>query len=130
MAPTPVSQLSFDIEKTGQDTFVRCSGRVVSDTCPLFQNTIRELISEGKCIVLDLSNVTHIDSAGLGALVGVWSSAKKRAAEVDIRWAEPRASSSGPDLKIVNLNERSKKLFRLTRLDRLFGGSADQSDAE
>jgi anti-anti-sigma factor len=125
MGPGPSnsgSQLSFEIEQAAQETIVHCSGRIVSETCDLLRDTIRELISQGKSIVLDLSKVAFMDSAGLGTLVSVWSSAKKRAAGVDIRWSKPGTTVSGPDVKIVNQNERVQKLFRLTRLDRLFGG--------
>jgi anti-anti-sigma factor len=126
LGPANSTLLTFDVEETAKETIVRCTGRIVSDNHEQLQSTIRDLISEGKCIVLDLSNVAFIDSTGLGALVGVWSSAKKRAAEVNIRWAEPPTSGSGPDLKIVNFNERIRKLFRLTRLDRLFGDSEER----
>jgi len=118
---TPVSLLSFDVEKKPTETIVRCTGEILSDTCNLFQDTVRSLISEGKCIVVDLSRVSFIDSSGLGALVSVWSSARKRSAELDIRWQEPQTPSSGPELKIVNFNETIRKLLRLTRLDRVFG---------
>lgn len=123
----PASPLHFDIEESPKETIVRCSGKIVSDTCAVFQERVRRLVSEGKCIVVDLSKVSSIDSAGLGALVSVWSSAKRRSAEVDIRWSESRASDSAPDLKIVNANDRVTKLLRLTRLDKLFG-SPEESE--
>ena len=112
------SQLDLSIEETSKKTIVRCTGKIISETCALLLDTTCNLISQGKCIVVDLRDVSFIDSSGLGALVNVWSSAKKRSAEVDIRWREPHASVS--DLKIAN--KRIRELFRLTRLDRVFGG--------
>jgi anti-sigma B factor antagonist len=50
--------------------------------------------------VLDLTNVSFMDSSGLGTIVGLYISAK--AAECQLR--------------LVNLNHRVKELFRLTRL--------------
>src|ERR1700682_6835716 len=55
-------------------------------------------------IVLDLSNVTHVDSSGLGALLGVWTAARDK----------------GCDLEIANLNPRVEKLVEITKLDTVF----------
>ncbi|HUE53300.1 MAG TPA: molybdopterin-dependent oxidoreductase, partial [Terriglobales bacterium] len=55
-------------------------------------------------IVLDLSNVTHVDSSGLGALLGAWTAARDK----------------GCDLEIANLNPRVEKLVEITRLDTVF----------
>ena len=86
---TAVSRLNFDVEKNSTNTIVRCIGEIRSETCTLFEDTVRSLIFEGICVVVDLKNVTFIDSSGLGALVRVWSSARKRSAQVDFRWREP-----------------------------------------
>ncbi len=89
--PRPSSDdLRFEIEESPQETIVRCTGKIVSDTCNVFQEQVRRLISDHRSITIDLSKVTSIDSAGLGALVAMWSSAKKRSAEVDIRWRTAR----------------------------------------
>ncbi|MGC2743076.1 MAG: STAS domain-containing protein, partial [Candidatus Angelobacter sp.] len=55
-------------------------------------------------IVLDLSQVTFIDSTGLGALLSVWTAAQRRAV----------------DLEITNLSPRVEKLVNLTKLDQVF----------
>ena len=55
-------------------------------------------------IVLDLSNVTHVDSTGLGALLGAWTAAK----------------SKGCDVEMANLNPRVEKLVEITKLDTVF----------
>jgi anti-anti-sigma factor len=54
--------------------------------------------------VLDLSNVTHVDSTGLGALLGAWKSAQ----------------SKGCELEIANLNPRVEKLVEITKLYTVF----------
>jgi anti-anti-sigma factor len=95
------SLLSFDIEKTATETIVRCTGKIVSNTCTLFREAIRNLLSPGKCIVVDLSKVSFFDSSGLSALAGLWTSAKEQSARVDICW-ESLAPRSGSDRKIVN----------------------------
>src|SRR5437867_1554183 len=55
-------------------------------------------------IVIDLSSVTYVDSAGLGALLGAWTAAQNR----------------GCDLEITNLNPRVEKLVEITKLDSVF----------
>jgi anti-anti-sigma factor len=110
MAANPVSptpELQIDTEKTATETTLHCAGRITSSTSNLLQSTVKKSFPENKTIVLDLSKVTHVDSLGLGALVGVWISARKQ----------------GCELRFVSLSERVKELFRLTALDKLFAAS-------
>jgi anti-anti-sigma factor len=55
-------------------------------------------------IIVDLSNVTHVNSTGLGALLRVWTAAQNKEC----------------DLEIANLNPRVEKLVEITRLDTVF----------
>ena len=103
--PTP--DLQFDTEETQTETIFHCVGKITSSTSSLLQSTVRKLIPEKKTIVLDLSKVNYMDSSGLGALVGIWVSAKRE----------------GCDLKLVSLSQRVKELLRLTHLDKLFAAS-------
>ncbi len=63
---------------------------------------------EGKPILVDLTNVSLVDSVGIGDFVTVWASARK----------------SGCGLKFINLNEQIHDLFEITRLHGLFGSDA------
>jgi anti-sigma B factor antagonist len=67
---------------------------------------VRALIPEADRIILDLTDVSYLDSSGLGALVSVYLSAKRQHC----------------DLRLANLNQRLKELFRLTRLAKVFEG--------
>lgn len=63
------------------------------------------LIKDGKKdFVLDFSKCEFIDSTGLGVLVAIYK----------------RCSENGGSLKIKSLNNQVLKLFKLTRLDRVF----------
>ena len=117
--PEPV--LKLDTERTPTETIIRCTGRITLETAPQLQETVRALIPGAKCIIVDLGHVAYIDSAGLGALVGVWSSAKKKSAEVGFRWPEPHKTAAPYEVKLVHFNEYVRKLLRLTRLDQVFG---------
>jgi anti-anti-sigma factor len=117
----PGPELKLEAEKTPNETIVHCTGRITSDTAALFQETIRNLIPESKCITVDLSQVSYIDSAGLGALTGVWSSAKRKSAEVGFRWPEAHGSPPAHEIRLVNFNSHVRKLLQITKLDKIFG---------
>jgi anti-anti-sigma factor len=113
------SPLSFDVEKTPSETIVRCTGKLITNTYASLQNTIRNLISDGNCIVLDLSHVTSLDAFGLGALARVLSSAREQSTRVDICW-EPYAPISHSDIKRATFQERFANWLHLTRLKMVF----------
>jgi anti-anti-sigma factor len=100
------------MEEKANETIVHCKGKITAENSEAFQREIRDLISESRGqiaaityrIVLDLSNVTHVDSTGLGALLGTWTAAK----------------SKGCDLEIANLNPRVEKLVEITNLHTVF----------
>ena len=80
-------------------------------------NSLREkvkaLLADGKRkILLDMGNVTLIDSAGLGALVGLHQS----------------VSSRGAALRLCSLGPRIRELLQMTRLLAVFAVSADEAE--
>jgi anti-sigma B factor antagonist len=90
-------------------------GRIVlgEETIAL-RDKVKALLGEGKKkIVLDLKNVTMIDSSGLGALVTAHSSAK----------------SAGATLRLCNLGTRTNELLQMTRLVTVFEVSNSETDA-
>jgi len=97
-------ELQLKIEKMPKVNVVRCTGKVMIETWPLFSTTVRELIPEGKPIRVDLSDVDLVDSTGIGAFVSVWAAAKK----------------SGCDLKFMKPNKRVQDIVEITRLQDLF----------
>jgi anti-sigma B factor antagonist len=107
--PIPIPGLTFEVVKGPEETFVRCNGRIVSSTAQDLRSKVRDLIPGTKRVVLDLTNVTYIDSSGLGALVGIFLTARRQECE----------------LKLINLSPRLKELFRLTRLAEIFEGHED-----
>ncbi|MGA2413163.1 MAG: STAS domain-containing protein [Candidatus Sulfotelmatobacter sp.] len=107
--PIPGSELQMETEKSPEQTVVRCSGRITSTTTADLQTTVRNLIPQTNRIVLDLTDVSYMDSSGLGALVSIYLSAKRQECE----------------LRLINLNQRLKELFRLTKLSKVFAGHED-----
>jgi anti-sigma B factor antagonist len=110
--PFAARGLTWDLEEKAHETIVHCTGRITAENSEVFQQEIRGLIpvSRGHSdnitlrIVLDLTNVTHVDSTGLGALLKAWTAAQKRSC----------------DLEIANLSQRVQKVVELTRLDTVF----------
>jgi anti-sigma B factor antagonist len=107
--PIPISELNLETVRTPEEIVVRCTGRITSGTTAQLQTAVRELIPQTKCVVLDLTDVSYMDSSGLGALVGLYVSAKKQHC----------------GLKLINLNQRLQDLFRLTNLASIFKGHED-----
>ena len=98
--------------KVGGVTVVDVSGRMVSTDNPgRLKDKITSLVFQGdKQIVLNLGDVTYVDSAGLGEIVACHSSALKGGAEV----------------KIANAANKIKDLLVMTRLVTIF----DSHDTE
>src|SRR5260370_33343681 len=65
-------------ENGNQVTTIKCHGDLVSDTAGEIKELVRPLIPLGGRIIIDLGDVKHLDSAGLGALVGLKASAVKK----------------------------------------------------
>jgi anti-sigma B factor antagonist len=107
--PIPISELTLETLRAPDETIVRCIGRINSSTTALLQSTIRGLIPETESIILDLTDVSYMDSSGLGAIVGLYFSAKRQHCT----------------LKLINLNQRLKELLRLTKLASVFEGHDD-----
>lgn len=103
------------------ETFVRATGRITSSTSGTFENTLRDLVSNDKRVVLDLTNVDYIDSSGLGSLVAVYMHATRTNCELEL--ANPRTrvkdlfSRSGLASffsKVQEAGERHDELFGQT----------------
>jgi anti-sigma B factor antagonist len=69
--------------------------------------------AETKGIVLDLSEVPQMDSAGIGELVAMYSSAKRR----------------GADVALIGVHPRLAEMLRVTRVDALFTTCRDEAAA-
>ena len=81
-------------------------GRIVlGEESNSFRERVKGLLAAGKKkIVLNLANVTYIDSAGLGTLVAAFHSAR----------------SQGAQLKMANLGSKFKEILQVTKLMTVF----------
>lgn len=107
MALTLQGQISGDV------VIVRCHGRIVfGDEGAVFRERVRSMLIGTPKIVVDLSGVDYIDSGGLGILVGLLTSAKKR----------------GGEIKLVSPSQRVQDVLCSTKLNTVF--RVYQSDDE
>ncbi|HEX3967441.1 MAG TPA: STAS domain-containing protein [Edaphobacter sp.] len=96
--------LSLDVELKGNVTIVRCHGQIVSEVSNVLYSKVRPMIPDTKRIVLDLSDVTRMDSMGLGTLVGLYTSAR----------------AAGCEMQLLNIGKRIRELLGLTNLLSVF----------
>lgn len=83
---------------------IHCKGALNSTNCGLLKAQVKGLLPGARHIVLDLTELSQMDSSGLGTIVGVYISAK----------------NAGCLLDVINLSERLRELFSLTNLLALF----------
>ena len=100
--------MQFEERSVGDVVVLAVSGELTLDPSGSFalKDKVRSLIAQGqRRLLLDLKNVSRVDSAGLGELV--------QASYVT-------AKDAGGSLKLVNLTDNLKDLLRSTRLITVF----------
>ena len=78
-------KLSLETRNRGDVVIVHCQGRIVyRDEAAALSSLVGELLQDGSRVVLDLSGVSSMDSAGIGelALLGNLGAGKERGVEV------------------------------------------------
>ncbi len=105
-AVTPAWKLSTHTQ--GDATVVQCAGRLTAEHTEALKSHVKSLIPQAKRIVLDLKDVTRMDSSGLGAVVGLYTSARKAKC----------------DFLLINYNKSVKDLLGITNLLSVFEACA------
>ena len=92
--------------EVGGVSVVQLEGRIVlGEESNALRERVKGLLTENKKkIVLNMDNVTYIDSAGLGTLVAAYHSAR----------------SQGATLKLANLGSKFREVLQVTRLLTVF----------
>jgi anti-sigma B factor antagonist len=93
---------------------IDCSGRIVfGDEASQLREAIKKELSENNRIVMNLGNVSYIDSGGIGTLVSLFTSAR----------------NAGGDIKLANLTKRVGDLLQITKLITVFESYDDEQKA-
>src|SRR5438128_12243799 len=97
--------LTLEKKTQGSATVITCRGAVIYGTeSHQLREYVKEALGSAPMVVLDLANVTYVDSGGLGDIVGLYSSA--RPAGVGLR--EERPNERGQH--VVLLHKRAHVL--------------------
>jgi len=91
---------------------VDVAGRItLGEGSSALRETLREMVSKNqKKILLNLGDVSYIDSSGIGELVSGFTT----------------VTNSGGQLKLLNLNKRVKDLLQITKLYTVFDVHEDE----
>jgi anti-sigma B factor antagonist len=89
VSPTPGGfVLEIHVEETGTYTLCRPVGELDAYTVGQFRESLVELASKPR-LLIDLSEVPFMDSAGLGALIGGIRRAREAEGEVSVACSRP-----------------------------------------
>ena len=96
-------------------TVLDLSGRItLGEGSVQLRDAVRDLVSKGqKNIVLNLGDVSYMDSSGVGELVTAYTSVKNQ----------------GGELKLVNLTKKIEDLMAITKLATVFDIHNDEASA-
>lgn len=104
-------------------TIMHVDGNLDSSTYDQFQAAARKLIDEGaRYILVDLSNVPFVSSAGLRALHALFNELRARDKESGLSDEQMKQGISAgtfksPHLKLLNLSPETKAAFEMSGFD-------------
>ncbi len=96
-------------------TIVDLSGRItLGEGSVLLRDMVRDLVTKGeRKILLNLGDVTYIDSSGIGELVSAFTTVRNQ----------------GGELKLLNLTKKVHDLLQITKLYTVFDVKDDEAAA-
>jgi anti-sigma B factor antagonist len=96
-------------------TVVDMSGRItLGEGSVILREAVKDLVAKGqKKILLNLGDVTYIDSSGIGELVSAFTSVRNQ----------------GGELKLLNLTKKVHDLLQITKLYTVFDIKDDEGKA-
>jgi anti-sigma B factor antagonist len=108
-------EMTIQLRELSDVVILDMSGRItLGDGSVILREAVREQIVAGKqAIIINLGDVTYMDSSGLGELISAFTSAKNR----------------GASLKLLNLTKRIRDLMEITKLYTVFDIYDDEDAA-
>ena len=101
--------------QVGDVTVIDAAGRItLGEGASTFRDTVRDLAAKGdKKLLLNLSDVSYIDSSGIGEMVSGFTT----------------VTNHGGQLKLLGLSKRVKDLLQITKLYTVFEVFDDEASA-
>ena len=110
-----MAHLTINQRQSGDVTILDLSGRItIGEGSVQLREAVKELLGSGnKKILLNLGNVSYVDSSGIGELVSSYTT----------------TSNQGGQLKLLNLGKKIKDLLMITKLLTVFQTFEDEQQA-
>ena len=107
--------IKLNTRQVGDVTVLDIAGRItLGEGSSTLRDSLKELVAKGeKKILLNLGDVTYIDSSGIGELVSGFTTVTNQAGS----------------LKLLGLNKRVKDLLQVTKLYTVFEAFEDEAEA-
>jgi anti-sigma B factor antagonist len=98
--------LSVNVRHSGNVAILDLNGKItLGESTGLLRDNMQRVLAQGsKSIILNLAGVSYVDSAGLGELVGLYTTAKNQ----------------GGAVKLVSLQKKLHDLMQITKLHTVF----------
>jgi anti-sigma B factor antagonist len=107
-------RLETQIRANSHLVVIDVTGEIDLYTAPQFKRALSETIDDGhKNIVVNLKQVSYMDSSGFGTLLG----------------ATKRVRPEGGSVNLVGCNDAIHRMLRITRLNTVFGIFDDEDAA-
>ncbi|HUY80798.1 MAG TPA: STAS domain-containing protein [Acidobacteriaceae bacterium] len=101
---TAACPLTIEIESTPNAAVVKCHGKLIAGVGDALYGPVSALSPDHKRVVIDLTDLTRVDSLGLGTLVRLYVSAR----------------SAGSTLELINIGKQLRELLGMTNLFQVF----------
>ena len=110
-----MAQLTINQRQAGDVTILDLSGRItIGEGSVQLREAVKDLLDSGKNkILLNLGDVSYVDSSGIGELVSSYTTTSNR----------------GGQLKLLNLGKKIKDLLMITKLLTVFQTYEDEQEA-
>jgi anti-sigma B factor antagonist len=110
-----MAELNINERQAGDVTVLDMSGKVtIGEGSVALRTAIRRLLEEGKKrILLNLAQISYVDSSGIGELVSSYTAINKE----------------GGQLKLLNLTQKIQDLLTITKLLTVFDVYDSEADA-
>jgi len=107
--------LTIKTRRVSNVAIVDLSGKItLGENTGILRDELRSLLAQGnKNIVLNMKDVSYVDSAGLGELVGAYTT----------------ATNQGGAVKLLHLQGKMRDLMQITKLHTIFPAFEDEQQA-
>lgn len=107
--------IKLNVRRAGDVEILDLSGRItLGEGSGLLRNTVKDLVSSGtRKVLLNLHDVTYIDSAGLGELVGSYAT----------------LTNMGGQVKLLHAQGKVSDMLAVTKLYTIFVSFTDENEA-